>query len=154
MKPHLFPSPGEQVQKASGWVVLSYSLPLVRSLVYVAVCFVSTTRLWSRYRKHILWTKIIFLWDVTPCTYFVICGLFSPALFNVSVYTALEDGTVLNVQLGRMWIEDVVVWFDTLSHIAWRDFQISRGKLLRQKRSEVLLIGTALSTRAPSSRGR
>jgi hypothetical protein len=51
---------------------------------------------------------------VTPCTYFVICGLFSPKLFNISVYTALEDGTVQNLQLGRMWTEDVVGWFDKL----------------------------------------
>lgn len=89
---------------------------------------------------------------MTLCTYFVTCGLFSLALFNVWIYTALENGTVLNVQLERMWKEVVVAWFDMLSHIAWRDLQIPRRTLLGIKRSVVLLLGTALSVTAPSSR--
>jgi len=51
-----------------------------------------------------------------------------------------------------MWKEVVVAWFDMLSHIAWRDLQITRRTLLGNKRSEVLLLGTSLSVRTPSSR--
>jgi hypothetical protein len=92
--------------------------------------------------------------DLTASTYFVICGLFNPTLFIVSVYTALEDGTLLNVQLERMWKEVVVAWFDMLSHITWRDLQIPQRTLLRHKGSEALLLGAALSVTAPSSRDR